>query len=267
MLEALAQTPGEFARRVCGVSETDTVAVVPRGVKEIPDYGFYGLSSLRRVELPEGVEKIGRSAFAWCDSLREVRLPKSLTDIGAHAFAYCERMERADLPPRLRHIGNNAFSRCLALRSAEVPASVTELESYAFSDCVSLRRATLPANKSLLGELIFSGCLNLRELRCMSPVPPPPSTARVSYSSRTRRRFTGGVCWLCRRRGPRHTVMPTAGACSETSVRSLDTVLPSATTPYPDAVLRYPIQKGGVHVSEPRLPSVYVTELIIPLAL
>ncbi|MEE1366436.1 MAG: leucine-rich repeat domain-containing protein, partial [Muribaculaceae bacterium] len=93
MLEALAQTPGEFARRVCGVSETDTVAVVPRGVKEIPDYGFYGLSSLRRVELPEGVEKIGRSAFAWCDSLREVRLPKSLTDIGAHAFAYCERME------------------------------------------------------------------------------------------------------------------------------------------------------------------------------
>lgn len=44
-------------------------------------------------------------------------------------------------------------------------------------------------------------------------------------------------------------------------------VLPSATTPYPDAVLRYPIQKGGVHVSEPRLPSVYVTELIIPLAL
>lgn len=173
MLEALAQTPGEFARKVCGVSETDTVAVVPRGVKEIPDYGFYGLSSLRRVELPEGVEKIGRSAFAWCDSLREVRLPKSLTDIGAHAFAYCERMERADLPPRLRHIGNNAFSRCLALRSAEVPASVTELESYAFSDCVSLRRATLPANKSLLGELIFSGCLNLRELRCMSPVPPP----------------------------------------------------------------------------------------------
>ena len=50
MLEALAQTPGEFARRVCGVSETDTVAVVPRGVKEIPDYGFYGLSSLRRVD-------------------------------------------------------------------------------------------------------------------------------------------------------------------------------------------------------------------------
>lgn len=173
MLEALAQTPGEFARRVCGVSETDTVAVVPRGVKEIPDYGFYGLSSLRRVEIPEGVEKIGRSAFAWCDSLREVRLPRSLVDIGAHAFAYCERMERADLPPKLRHIGNNAFSRCLALRSAEVPASVTELESYAFSDCVSLRRATLPANKSLLGELIFSGCLNLRELRCMSAVPPP----------------------------------------------------------------------------------------------
>ena len=74
MLEALAQNPGEFARRVCGVSETDTVAVVPRGVKEIPDYGFYGLSSLRRVELPEGVEKIGRSAFAWCDSLRDVKL-------------------------------------------------------------------------------------------------------------------------------------------------------------------------------------------------
>ena len=172
MLGASAQNPGEFARRVCGVSETDTVAVVPRGVKEIPDYGFYGLSSLRRVELPEGVEKIGRSAFAWCDSLREVRLPASLRDIGAHAFAYCERMERADLPPKLRHIGNNAFSRCLSLTSAEVPASVTELESYAFSDCVSLRRATLPANKSLLGELIFSGCVSLRELRCMSPEPP-----------------------------------------------------------------------------------------------
>ena len=162
----------DFAREVCRMSETDTIAVIPPGVTEIPDYAFYCMPQLRQIDIPQSVKKIGRYAFAWGENLDKVTLPSRLEDIGAHAFAYCSSLREINFPSTLRHIGNNAFSRCSSLTEVSLPSGITELESYAFSDCVSLLRATLPANRSLLGELIFSGCTSLRDLTCMSPVPP-----------------------------------------------------------------------------------------------
>ena len=53
----------DFAEKICGIASSDTLAVVPDEVKELPDYAFADHTSLRKIILPEGMTAIGEYAF------------------------------------------------------------------------------------------------------------------------------------------------------------------------------------------------------------
>ncbi|MDE6772837.1 MAG: leucine-rich repeat domain-containing protein, partial [Muribaculaceae bacterium] len=81
-----------FARKTCGLTAGDSVAIVPHGITEIPEYAFADCIHLKRVELPEGLTKIGDYAFLGCDSLISIAFPTSLTELGEGALRECRSL-------------------------------------------------------------------------------------------------------------------------------------------------------------------------------
>ena len=59
---------------------------VPKGVRIIDAYAFYGCTQLTEVNIPEGVEEIRQNAFANCSMIRAFTLPASLENINYSAF-------------------------------------------------------------------------------------------------------------------------------------------------------------------------------------
>ena len=85
--------------------------------KNIKDYAFYGITSLKKVIIEEGVTSIGNYAFYNCTNLQTVDFGKNL---------------------QLKTIGNFAFWDCRNLTSITIPESVTKIGSSAFKYCYSL---------------------------------------------------------------------------------------------------------------------------------
>jgi len=51
-------------------------------VKIIPGTAFWGIETLKKIELPNNLEEIGNYAFLECISLKTINLPKSLINLG-----------------------------------------------------------------------------------------------------------------------------------------------------------------------------------------
>lgn len=81
------------------------------GVTSIPDYMFYGNSSLTSVTFPSTLTSIGVGAFEHCTGLTSLKIPSSVTYINAEAFYGCSGLTgitvEATTPPALG--GSNVF--------------------------------------------------------------------------------------------------------------------------------------------------------------
>jgi hypothetical protein len=66
-----------------------TALTIPDTVTQIPNYAFYGCTSLTSVEIGDGVTDIGYGAFSSCTSLISVEIGDSVTDIAYNAFDDC----------------------------------------------------------------------------------------------------------------------------------------------------------------------------------
>lgn len=81
------------------------------GVTSIPDYMFYGNSSLTSVTFPSTLTSIGVGAFEHCTGLTSLIIPSSVTYINAEAFYGCSGLTgitvEATTPPALG--GSNVF--------------------------------------------------------------------------------------------------------------------------------------------------------------
>ena len=61
----------------------------PQDVTKLPEYAFYGCSSLVSIELPASITEIGGNAFRGCSSLASARMPANMPEIGLSAFHGC----------------------------------------------------------------------------------------------------------------------------------------------------------------------------------
>jgi len=101
-------------------------------VEKINDYLFYGLDSVRSIEISDGVTTLGKSSFADMKKLESVTLPDSLESIGESAFAGCDLSE-ITIPKHVRFILNDAFTGC-ALRSVHIYESLKLIPKFSTAD-------------------------------------------------------------------------------------------------------------------------------------
>ena len=128
--------------------------------KNVKNYAFEGIQSLKKVTLKEGVTSIGHSAFSDCINLAEINLPSSLETIGEFAFSDCRSLISVDIPAKITAISNYTFYNCRNLQTV-VFADNSKLERigvYAFASCTSLIDLKIPDCIVYVASLAFDGC-------------------------------------------------------------------------------------------------------------
>lgn len=131
-------------------------------LEKLPDYAFYGCSSLDFDNLPdlESVTEIGDYCFYNCKTLDKISLP-SLTAMGDYCFQGCTSLDEISMPEVLS-IGSTAFYQCSGLQNINMP-KVTSIGDYFVEYCSGLKSAMLP-NLETIGSNGFYACTNLYKL-------------------------------------------------------------------------------------------------------
>lgn len=115
----------------------------------------------RKYGVPKGIREIGEYAFYGCDSLKTITLPDTITCIDAYAFCDCWDLMNITLSDKITSIGEGAFSSCYDLRKITLPDTLTSIGAEAFSGCENLTSITIPETVTSIGENAFSGCKSL----------------------------------------------------------------------------------------------------------
>ncbi len=131
-----------------------TSIILPDGIKEIPDYAFFGCSLLASVTIPRETVKIGLSAFEGCISLNEVIFDGELKEIGDRAFALCQKLTSVVIPSSVETMGGYVFVNCSSLTEVNLPA-LKSLGDYTFYGCINLRTAVFDSNATTVGNFTF----------------------------------------------------------------------------------------------------------------
>ena len=93
---------------------------IGQGVKAIGKFAFYGIDTLRRVEIPASVTCIDSSAFEMCKQLASITGAFNPVAIGGHAFFGCYNLKSVAINSNVKEIGTSAFSRCQSLMQIDV---------------------------------------------------------------------------------------------------------------------------------------------------
>ena len=144
--------------------------IIILGGTTIPEYAFYGCSSLTSITIPNSATSIGERAFYNCSTLTTIIIPNSVTSIGNSAFYNCSSLESITIPSSVTNIGNSAFSSCSSLTNITIPDSVTSIGNYAFYGCSSLESITIPSSATSIGSDAFSYCSSLESITIPSSV-------------------------------------------------------------------------------------------------
>lgn len=114
-----------------------TTYTLPAGLTTVPQYMFYGCTSLESVVIPSSVTKIDSGVFYNCSALKSIDLPNGITTFGMSSF------------------------RDSGLTEIEIPESVTSLGTWMFG--AKLTKITINGNVSLPNYL-FAGSTNLTDI-------------------------------------------------------------------------------------------------------
>lgn len=104
---------------------------IKSGITNIPNYAFYGSSSVTKVTIPNTVTSIGKSAFRDCGITGSHVLPESITEIGECAFYECGYLTSVTIPSKIKTIKQGTFQYS-GLISVTIPKSVTVISNCAF---------------------------------------------------------------------------------------------------------------------------------------
>lgn len=99
--------------------------VVPQYIIEVPDYSFYGCSSLKSVRMHPQVVRVGEYSFASCPNLQVLS--------GESAAAFAKKSQRFSQEAQGLSIGTGAYENCTQLASVSFPVEVVSVGRYAFS--------------------------------------------------------------------------------------------------------------------------------------
>ena len=162
---------------------------IPRSVREIGEYAFFGCYNLETIDLSQ-VRSIGKAAFMQCTalhlkgmkfakrfstigdqafmgcvSLDEIDFSESMvTEIGKNTFSDCHKLQKILYPADLQKIGRGAFQRCGNLERIEFPDSLEQIGEWAFKDC-KIDHIDLPGGIKVVPRSAFNACSNLRVLK------------------------------------------------------------------------------------------------------
>ena len=132
--------------------------IIKEGITSLPDYAFFGASSLESIEIPSSVTSIGMSAFYHRTSLTSINIPEGVTSIGGGAFTGCTSLKSITIPSSVKTMGNGVFVNCSSLESINISEGVTSIGGGTFRGCSSLTSITLPSSVTSIGEGVFNGC-------------------------------------------------------------------------------------------------------------
>ena len=167
--------------------------VIPRSVKAIADYAYYGCIGLTALMIPSNIESIASRSFARCSNLATIQVeldnpvydsrigcnaivekatnklvlgckntfvPTSVTTIGEYALA----LSSVRLPSELTEIGMSVFYGCSSLKSIDIPETVTTIGSCAFQSS-GLESIVIPSNVTTVS---FQGFLENSNLQSVT---------------------------------------------------------------------------------------------------
>ena len=150
--------------------------VLPDGLKSIGMCAFQGCYDLTSLQIPDGVSSIGEMAFTNCKSLGSITLPKNLTKIDRALFSDCSSLLSVSIPDGVQTIANEVFVGCSSLSSIIIPESVVSIGYSVFRRCVSLTSVTIPKNVVTIGEQAFDLCSSLVSITILGSITVIPSS-------------------------------------------------------------------------------------------
>ena len=87
-----------------------TTFQMPKSVREIEEYAFWGANNLSKLSITNGVKAIPEYAFSNCKGLQHVTLPRSVQSIFAYAFQDCDSLSYINIPDSVGYIDDRAFA-------------------------------------------------------------------------------------------------------------------------------------------------------------
>jgi hypothetical protein len=117
-------------------------------LRNLPAFGFFCCTELRRVEIPKCVRVIGENCFAGCCVLTEVifESPPVIHTIESEAFTRCSLLASFIVPSSVSTLGNSVFYKCLELSTVlfDTPSHLTHIPDFLFRRCARLTSLVLP---------------------------------------------------------------------------------------------------------------------------
>ncbi len=143
---------------------------IKSGITNIPNYAFYGSSSVTKVTIPNTVTSIGKSAFQRCGVTGSLYLPESITEIEEYAFYGCTYLTSITIPSKVKMIKSDTFEYS-GLISVTIPKSVTTIGDCAFYNLSSLRHVYYKGTNADWKKIIvkyYNSALDNATLHCAS---------------------------------------------------------------------------------------------------
>jgi len=108
--------------------------VVPKTLKKIGAYAFYGCSNVNQVVFKgTTLKSIGTGAFQTCGNLHDIDIPEGVTKIANGTFDGCHNLNTIKLPNSLKNIGDNAFKNCTNIKKMVIPKNVSHISNNSFA--------------------------------------------------------------------------------------------------------------------------------------
>lgn len=156
--------------------------VLPRTVKIIRDYAFFGCS-LSLMYLPKNLQHLGSKSFAYNTKMKLVQLAKYDCYYASSAFLGCTNLSTVNLNGTVRpstlksifpssnikslkflksttSIRPNMFYGYQYLKSVEIPNTVECIMSKSFSNCKKLNKVIIPNSVLYISKDAFKGSPN-----------------------------------------------------------------------------------------------------------
>ena len=148
--------------------------VIPQSVRIIGQQAFFGITSIRDIELPQSLEEIHDFAFQNCTGLHAVHIPGGVYFIGDNPFSGCRNLETITVDSA--NTDYDSRSSCQAIikksdlslvsgcRSTIIPTGIRLIQPYAFKSIDGLQRIVLPGDVMAIGTGAFAGCTGVRTI-------------------------------------------------------------------------------------------------------
>lgn len=166
---------------------TEITAEDLAGVRDIPQYAFYGMCSrVKSLEFSPDNKTASTSSFSGMSSCRELVTPSTFNGFSYQTFSNCgfDTVTIGDGPTV---ISDSCFYQCLRLKTVHLPNTLKELKYGAFQNCYKLESIEIPSGVVKMGDYCLSsqqwGDISKTLVVTMKPTTPPTLGSSAFTSS------------------------------------------------------------------------------------